>query len=63
MKNPTPRIIKERPAETATPPAMVVAILICKALGVEDVDTLGYVALGVAFVPAGVTWLVGLVRG
>lgn len=62
MKNPK-QIAQSRPAEVATPPAMIFAILICKALGVEDLDTLSYVAVAVAFVPAGVTWLVELVRG
>lgn len=56
-------IVQRRPAEVATPPAMVIAILIAKGLGVEDPDTVGYIALGVAFVPAAVTWLVSTVRG
>jgi hypothetical protein len=51
-------IVKERPAEVATPPAMAVAFLICKLIGVDDVDTIGYVAILVAFVPAAVTWAV-----
>jgi hypothetical protein len=41
---------------------MAAAFLICKLLGVDDVDTIGYVAILVAFVPAAVTYLVGLAR-
>ena len=59
--NPT-KLVQKRPAETATPVAMVVALLIAKLLGVEDADTVAYLAVVVAFVPAAVTWLVELVR-
>lgn len=58
MKN----VVKERPAETAAPVAMAVSMLIAKLLDVEDVDTIAYIAIVVAFVPAAVTWLVTLVR-
>lgn len=54
---------KSRPAETATPVAMVIALLICKALGVTDAYTVGYVAIIVAFVPTAVTWTVHTIRG
>lgn len=53
-------IVKSRPAETATPIATVIAALIAKACGVEDTDTIFYIALAVSFVPAAVTWLVNL---
>jgi hypothetical protein len=52
-----------RPAETAAPPATAIAFLLCKALGVGDIDTVGYVAILVAFVPAVVTWSIELRRG
>lgn len=53
-------IVKTRPAETATPIATVIAALIAKACGVEDTDTIFYIALAVSFVPAAVTWIVNL---
>lgn len=53
-------IVKSRPAETATPIATVIAALIAKAVGVEDTDTIFYIALAVSFVPAAVTWIVNL---
>lgn len=56
-------IVRRRPAETATPIAMVVAMLIAKLAGVEDAYTVGYIAIVVAFVPTAITWLVTLVRG
>lgn len=58
-----PNIVKNRPAETATPVAMAVAMLIAKLIGVSDVDTVAYLAVVVAFVPAAVTWIVNTVRG
>lgn len=42
---------------------MAVAMLIAKGVGVEDADTVAYIAVVVAFVPAAVTWLVGVIRG
>jgi hypothetical protein len=54
--------VKNRPAETATPIAMILAALIAKFAGVEDEDTIIYLAVVISFVPAGVTWLVELVR-
>lgn len=57
------KLAQNRPAETATPIAMAVAILIAKAVGVDDAYTVGYIALVVSFVPAGITWLVNLQKG
>ena len=53
-------IIKNRPAETAMPITTVFAALIAKLLGVEDTDTIFYLALALSFVPAIVTWIVNL---
>lgn len=55
-------IVKNRPAETAMPITTIIAGLIAKAIGVEDTDTIFYIALVVSFVPAAVTWLVNLLR-
>lgn len=54
--------IKNRPAETAAPIAMIIAALAAKLIGVEDEDTIIYLAVVISFVPAGVTWVVELVR-
>lgn len=54
-------IVQRRPAEAATPVAMAVAMLIGRGFDL-DADTIGYIAIVVAFVPAGVTWLVELFR-
>lgn len=59
MKKPI-RVVKNRPAETATPVAMALAMLIAKISGFEDTDTVVYLAIVISFVPAGVTWLVKL---
>lgn len=61
MANPI-EVVKERPAETAMPLATVLAALICRLVGVEDTDTILYLALALSFVPAVVTWVVELVR-
>jgi hypothetical protein len=53
-------LIKTRPAETAMPITTVFAALIAKMLGVEDTDTILYMALALSFVPAIVTWVVDL---
>lgn len=53
-------IIKHRPAETAMPIATVLAALIARLAGVEDTDTILYLALALSFVPAMVTWVVDL---
>lgn len=55
-------ILKNRPAESAMPLTTVVAILLGKALGVEDTDTIAYIAIALSFVPAVVTWIVDRVR-
>jgi uncharacterized membrane protein YfbV (UPF0208 family) len=61
MANPV-EIAKTRPAETAMPVTTVFAILISKAIGVEDTDTIAYIAIALSFVPAIVTWIVDLRR-
>ena len=61
MVNPVEKV-KERPAETAAPIAMILAALIAKFAGVEDEDTIIYMAVALSFVPAGVTWVVELVK-
>jgi hypothetical protein len=53
-------LVKHRPAETAMPIATVIAALIAKLAGVEDTDTILYIALALSFVPAAVTWVVDL---
>ena len=55
-------IVKNRPAETATPIATAIAALVAKLLGVDDADTIIYLALVLSFVPAAVTWLVVTLR-
>jgi hypothetical protein len=55
-------IAKSRPAETAMPIATVLAALIAKLLGVEDTDTIFYLALVLSFIPAAVTWVVELMK-
>lgn len=62
MANPV-EVVKDRPAETAMPIATVLAALIAKLAGVEDTDTIFYMAIVLSFVPAAVTWIVELVRG
>ncbi len=55
-------LAKKRPAETAMPIATVFAALIARLAGVEDTDTILYLALALSFVPAIVTWFVELIR-
>jgi hypothetical protein len=55
-------LVKNRPAETAMPIATVFAALIARLLGVEDTDTILYIALAISFVPAIVTWIVDMLR-
>jgi hypothetical protein len=55
-------ISKNHPAETAMPIATVLAALIAKLAGVEDTDTILYIALSLSFVPAIVTWIVELMK-
>jgi hypothetical protein len=53
-------IAKTRPAETAMPVVTAIALLIGKAFGVEDTDTIAYIAIVLSFIPAVVTWIVDL---
>ena len=62
MDTPIRDLVKSRPAETAMPIATVLAALIARLLGVEDTDTILYLALALSFVPAGVTWIVELMK-
>jgi hypothetical protein len=55
-------LVKDHPAETAMPIATIFAALIARLLGVEDTDTILYLALALSFVPAAVTWIVELVK-
>ena len=61
MANPV-EVVKDRPAETAMPIATVLAALIAKFAGVEDTDTIFYMAIVLSFIPAGVTWVVELIK-
>ena len=62
MSKPVVDLVKNRPAETAMPIATVFAALIARIVGVEDADTILYIALALSFVPAIVTWLVVLIK-
>lgn len=53
-------IAKQRPAETAMPLVTALAILIGKLIGIEDTDTIAYIAIVLSFIPAAVTWIVNL---
>lgn len=55
-------VVTEHPAETAMPIATVFAALIARLAGVEDTDTILYLALALSFIPAIVTWIVNLRR-
>ena len=61
MSNPI-TLVENHPAESAMPIATVLSALIAKALGVEDTDTILYIALALSFIPAIVTWIVNLTR-
>jgi len=61
MKRPV-ELFKQRPAESAMPLATVGAILIGRALGVEDTDTIAYIAIALSFIPAVVTWVTDIIR-
>lgn len=61
MSNPI-TLVENHPAESAMPIATVLAALIAKAFGVEDTDTILYIALALSFIPAIVTWIVNLVK-
>jgi hypothetical protein len=59
--NPT-QLVKDHPAETAMPLATALAALIGNLFGLEDTDTILYLALVLSFIPAVVTWIVNLTR-
>jgi len=59
--NPT-QLVKNHPAETAMPLATALAALIGNLFGLEDTDTILYLALVLSFIPAIVTWIVNLTR-
>lgn len=54
--------VVNRPAEVGGVSGSVV-ILIGKAAGIDDPDALAAMGIVVGFVPAGITWLVTLIRG
>lgn len=53
--------VAERPAETGGVAGAVV-ILIGKACGIDDPDTLAAMGIVVGFVPTGITWLVNKIK-
>lgn len=55
-------MLTNRPAEWGAV-AGAVALLISRAAGVDDADTVTAIAVVIGFIPAGITALVGLVRG
>ena len=58
-----PNIAQQHPAEIAGPLAMAIAVLTTKLIGVEDTTVLASIAIVVSFIPALVTWIVGMVQG
>ena len=56
------QLVKDHPAETAMPLATALAALIGNLFGLEDTDTILYLALVLSFIPAVVTWIVNLRR-
>jgi hypothetical protein len=59
---PTPQqAVQRRPAETAGA-AGAVSLLVAHLLGVTDATTITSLAVVLGFVPAGVTWLVTLIK-
>jgi hypothetical protein len=59
-KNPQ-KVIRRRPAETGGV-AGAVALLIARAAGLSDPNLIVALATVIGFAPAGLTWLVGLLR-
>ena len=57
-----PRMVRRRPAESATLVVGAVAFLLGRAFG-WDGDVQGAVTIVVGAVPAGITWLVETLRG
>lgn len=60
--NPT-QLVKNHPAETAGPLGTALAGLIAGLGGIDDADTIIYLAIVLSFIPAVVTWIVNLKRG
>ncbi len=56
------QIVQKRPAET-TGAAGSVALLLGRALGIKDPDTLVAIGAVVGILPAAITWLVTTIRG
>lgn len=52
----------ERPAETGGVSGSVV-LIVGRAAGITDPDVLVAMGVIVGFIPAGITWLVGTIRG
>lgn len=56
-----PEVVTRRPAEAAGV-ASAAALLVARALGVDDIATVTALAVVIGFVPAAVTWLVTILR-
>jgi hypothetical protein len=56
------RFVRRRPAETGGI-AGALALLVARGAGVDDPNTIVALATVIGFAPAGVTWLVELIRG
>lgn len=54
-------LLERRPAESGGV-ASSIALLVCYALGVDDAGVVVAIGAVVGFVPAGITWLVELLR-
>jgi hypothetical protein len=54
-------VVSNRPAETGAV-AAALALLLARILGVDDVDTVTALAIVIGFLPAGITWLVTLIK-
>ena len=57
-----PSVVQRHPAELGGPVAMAIAFLIGQLLGVENENTVFAIAIVLSFVPAAITWVVGLIR-
>jgi hypothetical protein len=62
MKAQPHRIVRRRPAETGGV-AGALALLAARAAGVDDPNMIVALATVFGFAPAGVTWLIELIRG
>jgi hypothetical protein len=56
------KTVQRRPAESGAV-ASAVALLICRLLDVNDVDTVTALAIVIGFVPVMITWIVTTARG